>query len=453
MTRLHRLAFLDGLGGTYQGSFFKPGPEVHTDKPPGASNVYSPKDLSEVIYNIVTGQAFFFSPNLSWFVIACITWLLAPYNYESTGNSEESFAWYQHLSERLLVNHVLALGYVGFWHMALYWWKWAKRPFVKDRVYNWNRVGHNIFYSWLGLLQWSVTETLFLFGYHTQRIPFHNDKSIYDSPTLAIGTCLACILLPNFRDVHFYFAHRLIHTQFLYKYIHSLHHRNTDTEPFSGLCMHPVEHMYYFSCYAPLLIYKFHPFVLSWMGIHLLLSPAASHSGYEDHFSADLAHYLHHQHADCNYGVPQSIPLDQWFGTFRDHLQPKHRPLTTDPKARLWDLSFRTSWEQLSYNGGCLVLWWVVWQSATATGMIQLSPILGAFVASVGPALLALGMVILLRTIKRTSGGPIQRSLLAPLDKDPFWSSLLHLSLGILLGMLPVTYLIYLVLRGQPQIL
>jgi sterol desaturase/sphingolipid hydroxylase (fatty acid hydroxylase superfamily) len=60
-------------------------------------------------------------------------------------------------------------------------------------------------------------------------------------------------LVPIFRDFHFYGAHRLLHFKFLYKYAHSTHHRNTDVEPFAGLAMHPVEHMYYFSCVAPLL--------------------------------------------------------------------------------------------------------------------------------------------------------------------------------------------------------
>ena len=32
----------------------------------------------------------------------------------------------------------------------------------------------------------------------------------------------------------------------MYKYVHSLHHRNTDIEPFAGLSMHPVEHLYYY---------------------------------------------------------------------------------------------------------------------------------------------------------------------------------------------------------------
>ena len=50
-----------------------------------------------------------------------------------------------------------------------------------------------------------------------------------------------------YRDFHFYWAHRFIHIRALYKYVHSLHHRNTDIEPFAGLCMHPIEHLYYYS--------------------------------------------------------------------------------------------------------------------------------------------------------------------------------------------------------------
>lgn len=46
----------------------------------------------------------------------------------------------------------------------------------------------------------------------------------------------------------------------MYKYIHSLHHRNTDIEPFSGLCMHPIEHLYYFSCLGPSFLVYTTPF-------------------------------------------------------------------------------------------------------------------------------------------------------------------------------------------------
>ena len=34
-------------------------------------------------------------------------------------------------------------------------------------------------------------------------------------------------------------AHRMLHARALYKFVHSLHHRNADPEPFSGISMHP----------------------------------------------------------------------------------------------------------------------------------------------------------------------------------------------------------------------
>lgn len=85
--------------------------------------------------------------------------------------------------------------------------------------------------------------------------------------------------------------------------MHSLHHRNSDIEPFSGLCMHPIEHLFYFSCVGPSLFIHASPFIMMWNGIHLLISPAASHSGWEDHFQSDQFHYLHHAKFECNYGT------------------------------------------------------------------------------------------------------------------------------------------------------
>ena len=50
------------------------------------------------------------------------------------------------------------------------------------------------------------------------------------------------------------------------------------------------------------------------------ISPAASHSGWEDHFQSDQYHYLHHRFFECNYGT-SGTPFDKMFGTFRDKLK------------------------------------------------------------------------------------------------------------------------------------
>jgi hypothetical protein len=103
--------------------------------------------------------------------------------------------------------------------------------------------------------------------------------------------------------------------------VHSLHHRNTDIEPFSGLCMHPIEHLYYYSCVGPSLYFTMSPFHAMWNLIHLLISPAASHSGWEDNMQSDQFHYLHHKKFECNYGTGGE-PLDKLFGTHRTSLDP-----------------------------------------------------------------------------------------------------------------------------------
>merc|ERR1719201_1697597 len=127
------------------------------------------------------------------------------------------------------------------------------------------------------------------------------------------------LLIPIWRGFHFYFSHRFIHVRPIYRFVHSLHHRNTDIEPAAGLCMHPIEHMYYFSCIAPSLYLYLSPFHFAFNGWHLLLSPAASHSGWEDHLQSDQFHYLHHARFECNFGSA-SFPLDNMFGTFDDVL-------------------------------------------------------------------------------------------------------------------------------------
>jgi sterol desaturase/sphingolipid hydroxylase (fatty acid hydroxylase superfamily) len=424
--------YLNGIGGTVHGSFFRVSDEVDTSKPPGATSIGGPQTVRETLVEILTGQAFFYSPNFSWFLLACAAWWLAPYQLEHT------LSWQENLRERLLVNHILAFGYVGFWHVALYWWHWCTRPFCANRSYNysynWPKVCHNISYTWLGVLQWTVTEVAILHCYQTGRIPYFDN--IFESRTTMIQTALASILLQSYRDVHFYFCHRMIHTSFMYKYIHSLHHRNTNIEPFSGLCMHPIEHMYYYTCYAPCLVLKLSPFILFWMGVHVVISPAASHSGYEDHFSADLAHYLHHRYSDCNYGA--GIPFDRWFGSFRDKLKTSTTAAaknndapSKDPKASLGLFP-----EHPVFNAAWIILGCAVWHVRDSMNFR-----LAAVLLSFGPAWIAL----VLSLGKR-------QSLMMPFDKDSGASRILHLILGILLGILPATYLLELLLLSPVEL-
>lgn len=132
-------------------------------------------------------------------------------------------------------------------------------------------------------------------------------------------------LLPMWGSFHFYWVHRAMHWPPLYRRAHALHHRNVNVGPWSGISMHPIEHMIYFSS---LLIH----FVLPTAPEHILfhvysftLHPICSHSGFDGLIAGskkraqlgDFFHQLHHRYFECNYGTVE-MPWDRWFGTFHD---------------------------------------------------------------------------------------------------------------------------------------
>ena len=143
---------------------------------------------------------------------------------------------------------------------------WAKRKFKPQATPSRWRMVHNIWYTTLGILQWTAFEVIFMRLWATGRLPYIADAEALATPGNIARMVLWTLFVPAWRDFHFYFAHRFIHIRALYKYVHSLHHRNTDIEPFSGLCMHPVEHMYYFSCVGPSVYLYMSPFHLMWNG-------------------------------------------------------------------------------------------------------------------------------------------------------------------------------------------
>ena len=89
------------------------------------------------------------------------------------------------------------------------------------------------------------------------------------------------VLIPLYRELHFYAVHRLIHWPPLYRTIHSLHHRNTNPSPWSGLSMHPLEHVLYFSAVVLHWVVPSHPIHAMYTLFHLAMAPVPGHSGFD----------------------------------------------------------------------------------------------------------------------------------------------------------------------------
>lgn len=135
------------------------------------------------------------------------------------------------------------------------------------------------------------------------------------------------------REVHFYWCHRMMHPwwdrergllqgdvgAFLYRHVHSFHHKSYNPGPWSGLCMHPVEHFFYYSCiWIPAILMSLHPLHFLYCKFHLDIAPIGGHDGMDAPGGKGDFHFLHHAKFECNYGVPFPINLDRIFGTWAD---------------------------------------------------------------------------------------------------------------------------------------
>jgi sterol desaturase/sphingolipid hydroxylase (fatty acid hydroxylase superfamily) len=128
--------------------------------------------------------------------------------------------------------------------------------------------------------------------------------------------------------VHFYMTHRLLHWQRLYDAVHYLHHANVNPSPWTGLAMHPVEHLFYFSGVLLLWLVPATPIHVLYFVTVVALAPAEGHCGFGKvvvggrNFTTDnYYHYLHHKFFRVNFGDSLLIPLDRLFGTFHDGIR------------------------------------------------------------------------------------------------------------------------------------
>lgn len=132
-------------------------------------------------------------------------------------------------------------------------------------------------------------------------------------------------LLNIWQSCHFYFVHRALHWKFIYQKIHALHHRSVNPGPWSGMSMHLVEHVLYFSTLFLFLIIASHPTHLLFLLYWQFLGAPSGHAGYEAVRVKGVKvlavggffHQLHHRHFECNYGGIE-MPCDAWAKTHHD---------------------------------------------------------------------------------------------------------------------------------------
>ena len=183
-----------------------------------------------------------------------------------------------------------------------------------------NQVLDNMYYSIVyGVSFWSILEVMFMWLFANQHISMITWSQ---SPSLFV---FIIIVTPIWHSFHFYWIHRALHWKPLYNKVHSLHHKNVNVGPWSGMSMHPIETFIYLTSVFIHLVIASNPFHIIYHLQFMIFNAVIAHSGFDGLVLKDkkklslgrFHHQLHHRHFECNYGNAE-MPWDKWFKTFHD---------------------------------------------------------------------------------------------------------------------------------------
>ena len=291
-----------------------------------------PKEILKWMWN----SWFLITENLILIAVATVTYFWFQPSLEQAQTL--SVGWIA----KVYIRNIVLLGAVaGGLHLYFYTFtqqgqklKYDPRPLMKSgkQFTLGGQVRDNMFWSLgSGVFFWTAYEVLMFWAMANGWAPV---LLWVDNP---IWFALLFLLTPIWISFHFYWIHRLLHWPPLYKLAHGLHHRNINVGPWSGLSMHPIEHLLFFSSILIHLVVPAHPLHILFHMQHQSLTAATSHTGFENLLVKDekslalgtFHHQLHHRYFEVNYGNLQ-MPWDKWFGSFHDgtaeaHERMKHR--------------------------------------------------------------------------------------------------------------------------------
>jgi len=284
---------------------------------------------------------FVFGENLILSVLAVLTWYYFQPALEQTKTL--AFGW---VAKMYLRNVILICVVAGGLHLLLHVRRTQGNKLKFDpsnldgagKQYSFNhQVRDNMFWTLTsGVLFWTAFEAFMLWALANGYAPM---LMWTKNP---IWFVLLFFLTPMWISFHFYWIHRALHWPPLYKLAHALHHRNVNVGPWSGLSMHPIEHLMFFSSVLIHWFVSAHPIHILFHMQHQALTAATSHAGFAGMVVKDknalalgtFHHQMHHRYFECNYGSLE-VPWDKYFGSFHDGTDDSHQAFLARRRQRM----------------------------------------------------------------------------------------------------------------------
>jgi Delta7-sterol 5-desaturase len=162
---------------------------------------------------------------------------------------------------------------------------------------------------------------------------------------------LSFIMALIFHDFYFYWTHRLMHHERIFKHVHRVHHESTNPSPWAAYSFHPWEALIQ-ALVMPIMVflYPLHPLVVFLFLTYMIVRNVIGHLGFEifpkgftknnwlNWTTAVTHHNIHHERSNSNYGLYFSW-WDRWMGTedvkyHEDFDDVKSRPRACGLKSR-----------------------------------------------------------------------------------------------------------------------
>ena len=279
-----------------------------------------PKDILVWTWN----SWFLISEKLIIVGIAFVSFYLFQPSLEETKNLEASWIFQMYFRNLVLMSTV-----AGGLHLYFYTFsrqgkklRYDPRPLMKrgKQFTLGGQVKDNMFWTLAsGVSIWTAYEVLMFWAIANGYAPMLQWAT---NPIFFIALFL---IIPLWESFYFYWIHRFLHIPFFYKHVHALHHRNINVGPWSGLSMHPFEHLIYLGTVLIHWVIAAHPVHILYHLQYYTLTAATTHTGFEALLVKDQSrlqlgtfhHQMHHRYFECNYGSIE-IPWDKVFGSFHD---------------------------------------------------------------------------------------------------------------------------------------
>ncbi|MDE0308593.1 MAG: sterol desaturase family protein [Acidiferrobacterales bacterium] len=301
-----------------------------------------PLDLVKVL-NWFWRRWFPVSEKLILVATAYISWTYFQPSLEIARNF--SFGW---VSLMWLRNFILMLIVAGGLHLYFYVvcaqkqrFRFHSRAFGKGRPFLFgDQVLDNMFWTIVsGVSIWTGYEALIIWGFANGYIEI---MSWSQNPLWFVAIFF---LVPIWETIYFYLIHRLLHWKPLYQLAHHVHHRNSNVGPWSGLSMHPIEHLLFLGSALIHWVILSHPIHLLFHMQYFALTAATTHCGYQSIEKngreilslGTFHHQMHHRYIHCNYGGLE-VPFDKFFSSFHDGTAQSHDKLQATMRNRAREL-------------------------------------------------------------------------------------------------------------------